>query len=219
MRKPRLLIFASGSRDSGGSGFENLVRSSLAGELEPEISAVVSNQATGGVQRRAERLRVRFIHFSAPWTADRYREIARETDSDFFALSGWLKHVSGLDPRRTFNIHPGPLPRTGGPGMYGSSVHGMVLQAFRQGQLLRSEVTMHFVGEQYDCGAPVFFRVPVEIRPEDTVESLAARVQIVEHCWQPKITNLVVQGRISWDGSRLDSLICPAECLSSCPAS
>ncbi len=33
-------------------------------------------------------------------------------------LSGWLKLVAELDPARTINIHPGPLPDFGGPGMY-----------------------------------------------------------------------------------------------------
>ncbi len=58
---------------------------------------------------------------------------------------------------------------------------------------------MHFVTDKYDDG-PVFFSYPVPIKPTDTRETLASRVNATEHAWQPFITNLVVHGQISWDG-------------------
>src|SRR3989338_11069163 len=119
MTKPNLLIFSSGSKDGGGSGFENLVVASRNGVLNANIVAVVSNYEHGGVAERAEKLKIKFIHFSAPWEAEIYRKIAEENDADFIALSGWLKMVVGLNPKNTFNIHPGPLPAFGGKGMYG----------------------------------------------------------------------------------------------------
>ena len=209
MPKPRLLVFASGSAEGGGSGFENLVVKAREGVLQAEIVAVVSNHACGGVRRRANRLSVPFVHFPAPWTAERYASIADSACAGFCALSGWLKKVGGLDPRRTINIHPGPLPDFGGQGMYGRHVHAAVLRAFREGALSHSAVTMHFVASEYDRGAPVFFRLRVRIREDDTVESLADRINTLEHRWQPEITNLVVNGSIGWDGSQLDSLLCP----------
>lgn len=209
MSAPKLLIFASGTRDGGGSGFENLVINARGGILEAEIAAVVSNHAQGGVRAKAARLEVPFIHFPEPWTAEHYSAIAADAGADYFALSGWLKRVSGLDARRTFNIHPGPLPGFGGSGMYGRRVHEAVVRAYRQGKLACSAVTMHFVADEYDQGAPVFFRLHVRIGEDDTAETLAERIGALEHRWQPRITNLVVQGAITWDGLRQESLQCP----------
>ncbi len=121
------------------------------------------------------------------------------------ALSGWLKLVTGLDPKKTFNIHPAPLPRFGGPGMYGHYVHEAVMEAYHRGEITHSAVSMHFVTEKYDEG-PVFFQKTVEILPNDTAEILAQRVNIVEHQFQPIVTNAVLQGKIGWDGKDPKSL-------------
>ncbi|MEK9152841.1 MAG: formyltransferase family protein [Patescibacteria group bacterium] len=204
----RLIVFASGSRDGGGSGFAKLVEACRSGELSAEIIAVVSNHAEGGVRRRADALGVPFVHFGGPWEAAFYRFVVAQTGAEWIALSGWLKPVLGLDPSRTFNIHPGPLPKFGGMGMYGHHVHEAVLAAYRRGEVAHSEVSMHFVTEKYDEG-PVFFRHQVEILADDTAETLAGRVNAVEHAWQPRITDLVVRGQISWDGRDPSSLVVP----------
>jgi len=210
----KLLAFASGSATGGGSGFENLVRASRDGRLDADIVGVVSNHLEGGVQRRAVELGIPFTFFGKPQTAERYREIALESGAEFFALSGWLKKVSGLDlstpfnPRTVFNIHPGPLPTFGGPGMHGHHVHEAVMAAFGRGEVSDSAVTMHFVTPEYDKG-PVFFRHFVGITKIDTAETLARNVNQVEHEWQPIITNLVLKGDISWDGVNPESLKVP----------
>ncbi|MFA5084066.1 MAG: formyltransferase family protein [Candidatus Paceibacterota bacterium] len=209
MSKPKLIVFASGTPTGGGSGFKNLVFASRRNILRAEIAAVVSNYEKGGVSKLAERLKIPFVYFPAPWTAEHYQKIVRRFDAEFAALSGWLKLVSGLNPKKTFNIHPAPLPSFGGPGMYGRYVHEAVLKAYRAGAVKNSAVSMHFVTEKYDEG-PVFFFMPVKIMPDDTPETLGKRVNGVEQKFQPVITNLVVQGEISWDGEHKDSLRVPS---------
>ena len=197
--KPKLLVFASGSKDGGGSGFENLVRNVTAAE----IIGVVSNHEHGGVRERAERLGIPFIYFTGT-TAEEYIEVAK--DADFVALSGWLRLTKCLDPMTTFNIHPAPLPLFGGKNMYGIKTHGAVLEAYKRGEITHSAVSMHFVTDEFDAG-PVFFRKDVPIEPTDTVETLAHRVNEAEHRYQPEITDKVVRGEISWDGIHLESLV------------
>lgn len=216
MNKPKILVFASGSEEGGGSGFEKLVRASRGGVLNAEIVAVVSNHANGGVRERADKLGVPFSHFPKPWDKEGYQRLAKETGADFFALSGWLKLVTGLDPetsfnsKTVFNIHPGPLPKFGGPRMYGHFVHEAVMEAFKRGEVEYSAVSMHFVTEGYDRG-PVFFKMNVKINDEDTPDSLGQRVNQAEHRWQPIITNMVVNGLIRWDGTNPDSLEFPPD--------
>ncbi|QQG50053.1 MAG: phosphoribosylglycinamide formyltransferase [Candidatus Berkelbacteria bacterium] len=195
----KLLVFASGTAVSGGSGFENLVVASRSGKLSAGIVGVVSNHAHGGVFERAHRLGVEFRHFAGPYDDEGYGSVLRHFDPDWVALSGWLKPFGGFAPSRTLNIHPGPLPEFGGKGMYGHHVHEAVIEAYKAHRLTKSAVTMHFVTPRYDEG-PAICRIPVEILPTDTAETLQKRVNETELVFQPLVTDLVVRSQIQWDG-------------------
>ncbi|MCA9351798.1 hypothetical protein KC866_00160 [Patescibacteria group bacterium] len=204
--KKTLMVFASGTETGGGSGFQVLAKSAQKGIIDGDIVAVVSNHAYGGVKEKADELGIPFIHFDGPYTKSAYQDIVSQFQPDLVCLSGWLKLVKGLDPKTTINIHPGPLPRYGGRGMYGQHVHEAV---FNDG-LQNSAVTMHFVTKKYDQG-PIFFQIPVDISSATTAHGISRLVNRVEHTWQPVITNMVLQGDISWDGSNPQSLRIPKE--------
>ena len=212
MNHPTLIIFASGSKDGGGSGFENLVQAQLNQEFRGDIVAVVSNHEHGGVRERADRLRIPFVHFPAPYDADSYRRIAEESGAKWVALSGWLKMVRGLDSRRTFNIHPAALSiedgRFGGPGMYGHHVHEAIEQALERDEVAESGVTMHFVTDEYDRG-PIFFEKRIPLRKGMMADEIGKAVNKMEHEYQPLITEMVINGEISWDGENPKSLTVP----------
>lgn len=193
----RILVFASGDRSGGGSGFQEMVERSRTKPaiLEAEIVAVVSNHEHGGVRQKADKLGIPFIHFPGPFVAEKYKEIFSACKADYVMCSGWLKPVKGLRERKTINIHPGPLPRFGGKGLYGHHVHEAVIEAYRRGEIRQSAVSIHFVNDEYDRGAGIV-QIPVIIRPEDDAESLAARVLKVEHNYQSLVLNEIVNGRI-----------------------
>ena len=221
-----LVVFASGTKIGGGSGFENLANKLQNGK----IVLVVSNHEKGGVHERAGRLKIPFYHFSAPWSGKRVEEIIKSYDDVYVTLSGWLKHVPmrrlgfwpgflrlfglnrGLDPHKTFNIHPGPLSvlggRFGGKGMYGDHVHKAVAEALERGEITTSAVTMHFVINGYDRG-PIFFEKPVSLQRGMSWEEIKKLVLAEEHTWQPIITDLVVLGQIFWDGKNPATLSVP----------
>ncbi|HTH92881.1 MAG TPA: formyltransferase family protein [Candidatus Paceibacterota bacterium] len=196
--KPRLIVFASGSATGGGSGFEKLCIAAQDGTLQAKIVAVVSNHQNGGVRKIAEKYSIPFEHFNGPYIASEYWRINIQYKAEWTALSGWIKIVKGLNPRTTINIHPGPLPEFGGKGFYGHHVHEAVLAAYKRGEVTHSAVTMHFVTPVYDEG-PHILRIPVPIMPDDTTDTLGKRVNEVEHMWQAKITNLVVNKSIFLD--------------------
>lgn len=236
MEKPKLIIFASGKKEpfsekGGGSGATNLKRAVDAGILKADIVAFVSNNENGGVRYWAEELGVPFEYFPKPWTGARYEEIMRKYDAKYTALSGWLKLAvvrrlgfwgsllrlfgfnSGLDPRYTFNIHPALLSQLegifGGPGMYGHHVHEAVAQKVREGKIWKSGFSMHFVTERFDDG-PVFAQIETEnLGPLARPDQVGQIVNALEHEWQPKLTNMVVSGEISWDGIHRESLRVP----------
>ena len=103
-----------------------------------------------------------------------------EHEVDMVVLAGYLRRV---DPRvvtayngRAINIHPAPLPRFGGKGMYGEHVHRAVLEA----GVPLSGPTVHRVTPEYDEGE-ILAHQPVPVVPGDTPQSLAARVLVAEH--------------------------------------
>ena len=194
----RVLVFASGDAKGGGSGFQELVEFSRTHPpvLDARIIGVISNHQNGGVRKKADALRIPFEYWPGPYDAKGYRGFVEKYQGDFVMCSGWLKFVRGLDAAKTVNIHPGPLPRFGGAGMYGHQVHEAVITAYRRGEITQSAVTMHFVDEAaYDHG-PIIFQMPVLIRPEDDAETLAKRVNEKERAWQSHILNRVVHGQI-----------------------
>lgn len=217
-KKPSVLVFASGTKTGGGSGFQKMIEAKQLNPpvLDTWIPAVISNHCSGGVARRAEKLGIEFLCWEGPFKAKGYQNFVKYFNADFVMLSGWLKLVAGLDPARTINIHPGPLPNFGGPKFYGHYVHEAVLVAYHRGEITHSAVTMHFVNEEFDRG-PVFFALPVPIEAGDTPETLAARVNQEEHRWQSKVLNMVVHeqvrlvdGKVIYESEELHRLLMSA---------
>jgi phosphoribosylglycinamide formyltransferase-1 len=81
---------------------------------------------------------------------------------------------------RIVNVHPALLPAFGGKGMYGRRVHEAVIAMGCR----VTGVTVHQVDERYDEGRPIA-QWPVPVLPDDTAETLAARVLRVEHRLYP----------------------------------
>jgi phosphoribosylglycinamide formyltransferase-1 len=201
---PNILVFASGTKTGGGSGFETMVRASRSSPpiLDARVCGVITNHLEGGVWHKAKALGIPCEYWGGPYLAGGYQNFVKHFQADYVMLSGWLKLVTGLDPARTINIHPGPLPRFGGPNLYGHHVHEAVMAAYRRGEITHSAVTMHFVDEVYDRG-PTFFALPILIEPGDTPETLAAKVNRAEHDWQPRVLNYVVQGQVRLVGQEV----------------
>ena len=79
-------------------------------------------------------------------------------------------------PHRVLNIHPALLPKFGGQGMYGAHLHRAVLDSGDT----ESGCTVHLVNERYDEG-PIIHQLRCPVLPDDTPETLAARVLELEH--------------------------------------
>lgn len=89
-------------------------------------------------------------------------------------------------PRRVINLHPALLPSF--PGAHA------IDEALAYG-VRWTGVTVHFVDEGVDTG-PVILQEPVEVRDDDDIESLAARIHAVEHRLLPQATRLCLDGRV-----------------------
>jgi formyltetrahydrofolate-dependent phosphoribosylglycinamide formyltransferase len=112
--------------------------------------------------------------------ASEWLRVVRAAGADLVVLAGYLRLVPGgviaAYRGRIINVHPALLPRHGGPGMYGRRVHQAVLEAGDA----ESGATVHLVDEAYDRGEPLA-QGRVAVHPDDTPETLAARVLTLEH--------------------------------------
>ena len=181
----KFALFISG----GGGNALNLVRACREGRIPAEPALVVASKETApGVRKlRDEGLPVVILDRKDFASDEAYSkaclDAAEASNADFITLAGWLRKLV-IPPAwegRILNIHPGLLPRFGGPGMYGMHVHRAVLASGEK----ESGCTVHLVDNELDHGLKVAeSRVP--LLPGDSAESLQKRVYAMEMELYPK---------------------------------
>lgn len=166
-----------------GSSARAIVGAIRSGALAAQPKILVSNVRTAPALAFAAETGIPAVCVPTradPQAADeRLAAVLVEHDVELLILSGYLRH---LGPRvlqryrgRVLNIHPGPLPRFGGEGMYGLRVHEAVVAA----RLDHSEISIHVVDDVYDHG-PVVARRTVPVSAQDTARDLEARITALE---------------------------------------
>jgi phosphoribosylglycinamide formyltransferase-1 len=119
-----------------------------------------------------------------------------EASAKLLCLAGFLRILSDGFVRtwegRMINIHPSLLP-----AFKGTHVHERVLAAGEK----TSGCTVHYVTSELDSGPPIL-QAEVPVFPNDTPESLAARVLEAEHVLYPLALRKVAQERIEPAGGR-----------------
>jgi formyltetrahydrofolate-dependent phosphoribosylglycinamide formyltransferase len=153
---------------------------------EASIELVLSNRPDAGGLARARAAGVPAEVLANPADPTEWTTRLGRRDIDMVVLAGYLKlvppQVVAGYRGRIINIHPALLPRHGGHGMYGSRVHEAVLAAGDR----ESGATVHLVDEEYDRGA-VLAQSRVPVLPDDSAETLAARVLASEHVLLPAV--------------------------------
>lgn len=175
----RIALFISGT---GGNAL-NLLRACRAGRVPglPVLGLASTAKADGLARLEAEGLPtvvvVRKDFESDEAFSEACYRAAEAVGAEVICLCGWLKKLA-VPPRwqgRILNIHPGLLPRYGGPGMYGMHVHRSVLAAGEA----ESGATVHLVDAEYDHGR-ILDQLRVPVLPGDTPEDLQQRVYAAE---------------------------------------
>jgi phosphoribosylglycinamide formyltransferase-1 len=175
-----------------GSNMEAIVRA----KLPAKVAAVISNRAdAAGLEFAAQAgIPTRVVddrEFSSREASDAALADAIDAHSpDLVALAGFMRVLGGDFVRRysgrLVNIHPSLLPAF--PGLH---THRRALQ---EGVKLHG-CTVHFVTPQIDHG-PIIVQACVPVRPDDTEESLAARVLRQEHRIYPLAARWFLEGRL-----------------------
>ena len=191
----RVAVLVSGT----GRSLENLARVVRAGELDVELALVLSDRPGVLALERAATLGIEALVVDWKEASDVdafasavFREIERRS-IDLIVLAGFLRLLKLPDAwlGRVLNIHPSLLPAYGGKGFYGNRVHRAVLAAGEE----ETGATVHLVDNVYDQG-PIVLQQRVPVRPEDTVETLAARVFEAECEALPEGIRRVLRGEV-----------------------
>jgi phosphoribosylglycinamide formyltransferase 1 len=190
----------------GGTTLRNLLERIDSGELPVEVRLVISSRPDArGLQYAAEAGIPSLVVAKNKATSDSaFSETifgaCREAGVRYVVMGGFLKHlpIPSDFENRVVNIHPALIPAFCGKGMYGLRVHEAVLE---YGAKI-SGCTVHFVDNQYDHG-PIILQRVVEVLPDDTPESLQARVLAAECEAYPAALRLLASGRIRVSGRRV----------------
>ncbi len=126
----------------------------------------------------------------------------REAQADLVVYAGFMvildEVVAKAFPNKMMNVHPALIPSFCGKGFYGLHVHEAVLEA----GVKLTGATVHFVNEVCD-GGPIILQKAVEVREDDTPETLQRRV-MEQAEWEilPQAVSLFCQGKITVQGNK-----------------
>lgn len=185
----RVAIFVSGT----GTNCENIIRY-FAGSEVVNIALVVSNKSDAPALEKARRLGVPTEVVSKSQLSDNsfMLPLLRERDIHFIVLAGFLlmipDYLIAAYPRRIINLHPSLLPKFGGKGMYGHRVH----EAVKAAGETETGMTVHYVTGECD-GGEIIAQYKTAISPEDTLEDIAAKENLLEMRYYPLVIKQVLQ--------------------------
>ena len=196
-----ITILASGGGTNAAQIINRFEQSNLI-----NVSCIITNNQQAGVIKVAEDANVPWYYFSNSEfnSGKSLLKFLEEQGIQWLILAGFLRKIPGsvvnAYENRIINIHPALLPKYAGKGMYGKNVHEAVLKA----REVESGITIHFVNENFDEGE-IIFQKNCLIDQSDDVDSLAKKVQQLEHEYFPQVIENVVLGKpgASTDKSQL----------------
>ena len=185
MKRLPIGILGSGK----GSNCRAILERIQSGDLAAEARVVVSDVLDAPILDMAREFGVtnaylppgRFRTRLEPAIEDQLVKMLRNSGVELVVLAGFMRvlHEPMLKAfqRRIINIHPSLLPKF--PGLKAWK------QALVAGEMVTG-CTVHYVDEQIDHGQ-ILAQKEIRIWPNDTAESLHARIQVVEHELYPAV--------------------------------
>ena len=195
----KLAVLLSGN----GTTLQNVLDRCAAGELDASVVCILSSRENAYGLERARAAGIPAISVPRKDFADTETfgcavwAVVDEFAPDLIVLAGFMSllPIPEAYAGRIMNVHPALIPAFSGRGMYGDNVHRAVLDY----GVKTTGVTVHFVDDEYDRG-PVIAQSTVPVMEDDTVETLAARVQEEERKLYPAAIQLYAEGRLKIEG-------------------
>jgi phosphoribosylglycinamide formyltransferase-1 len=186
---------------TNGTNFQSILDAKARGELQDiEICCLITNKADCGAAQKARDNGIKVYYFSSKEMSREAFDKAVLDTLDYFGVDlvvlGGFMRILGPEicekyKNRIINIHPSLLPKFAG-GM-DTDVHKAVIDAGEK----ETGMTIHIVSKDVDAG-PVVLQKTVEVSPDDTPESLKAKVQALEKEWYPKVIQMFADGKVQF---------------------
>jgi phosphoribosylglycinamide formyltransferase-1 len=185
----KLGIMASGN----GSNFEVIAQAIADGKINAQIQVLIYNNPGSKAAARAEKWGVEAVLLNHRDYKNREKfdnqivQTLQQYDVAFVVMAGWMRLVTQVlidaFPHRMINIHPSLLPSFKG------------VQAVEQALAAKVKITgctVHLVSLEVDSGE-ILIQAAVPVLPDDTSETLHARIQVQEHLILPMAISLLSQ--------------------------
>ena len=186
-----------------GSNFQAIIDAIEKKRLDAEVRVVVSNRedAYGLVRAQKHGVPTEIVDhrkFPSREAFDQHLiERFKDRQVELVVLAGFMRLLSAdfvhAYSNRIMNIHPALLPAF--PGLH-------VQRKAVEAGVRFSGCTVHFVNEECDQG-PIIIQAVVPVFPDDSEESLSARILKEEHRIYPKAIQLYSEGRLHVAGQRV----------------
>jgi phosphoribosylglycinamide formyltransferase-1 len=181
-----LMVLVSGA----GTTLENLCAKIWHKKINAYITCVIANHKRIDASRVSAKWGIPYwcLDTSVYPPKDKwdqtFDDLIRVYNPGLIVLAGFdrLLTIPPQYDKRVINTHPSLLPSFGGKGMYGDKVHEAVLQA----GVKVSGCTIHLCNSEYDKGE-ILRQTEVEVKDDDTIESLRKRVQSAERACLPEV--------------------------------
>jgi len=178
-----------------GSNMVALIEASQAPDYPADIQLVISNRPEAAGLRKADALGVKAIcidHRDFKSRSDFEAELdaaLRAHNIEFIACAGFMRVLGEAFVKswsgRLINIHPSLLPK-----YKGLNTHKRALEAGD----VKHGCTVHWVNEGVDEGQ-IIAQTELDTEPDDTPDTLAARVQALEHGLYPLALKAAITSR------------------------
>ena len=180
-----------------GSNCRAILEQVRSGQLPVDVRVVISDVFDAGILDLAREFGVPNAYLPAgpfrtkltPETEMALVQMLQEAHVELVVLAGFMRILKApmleAFPKRIINIHPSLLPKF--PG----------LEAWKQALLAGEKITgctVHYVNASID-GGDIIAQRDVRILPNDTPESLHARIQIAEHEIYPEAISRFIAGK------------------------
>ncbi|BDE95614.1 phosphoribosylglycinamide formyltransferase [Raoultibacter timonensis] len=189
----RIGVLLSGS----GTNLAAIIDAIEDGSLNAEIVVVISSrpEAYGLVRAKEHGIATCSLNkelYADPATANEIiaTELVR-AGAEYVVMAGYMRKLTDevlqAFPDKVLNLHPALLPSFMG-------AHA-IEEAFDAGVKVTG-ITVHFANAEYDKG-PIIAQRAVEVREDDTLESLEARIHEAEHALYPEVLRWLAAGRVT----------------------
>ncbi len=192
-------ILVSGS----GTNLQAIIEAIEAGKIDGKICIVISDNPDAYAIKRAKKhnIETQYINYKEFNNREEYDKrivsLLKGKDCGLVVLAGYMKLLSpyfiNIYKNKIMNIHPALLPAFPGLHVQKKAIdHGVKITG----------CTVHFVDEGLDSG-PIILQKAVEVKEDDSEETLAKRILKEEHKIYPRAIQLFAQGRLTINGRKV----------------